>query len=1065
MSISIHAGEQAFRSLNPDCDLSDMHTFPSEDGDLEPRSSWLAIGCFLVLFLVSSIVGYQVHRHLVESEERDVRDALTHIAEIQSASISTWIFERISDGIVFSGGRFLGDTMAAWLARGAPDDETKRQMQEQLKSIRGTYQYTDAALLDPIGTVRISALGEPFIMDPEELATARRALHTSSVQLSPLRTIAATPANHQIERIVDIAAPLFNSDEEQAATPPVLLLRAQANLNFAPFAHTPPIEDTETEVLLAEIQEGKVTIASSNQKVSYFGHADVLPITPDQLIASIKTPSTTFSLPAANGESLVATTRQVEKMPWFLVAVVNDSAVRSRVKNIAWMVVGAGAGILSLLGIVVLLWWREKRSQFHLRALEAKTERQLLQRKYDYLSKYANDMILLIDADARIIDVNDKASQVFDRQRAEMIGQPLNSFFSPSCKSILDQAFEKLLREGIAMFEIDCERADPTTMAIEVSARAIDLGGTKLIQLIGRNITERKEAERALRESQNRLNGILDSILDVVWSVSPDFVRMHYINQSIERISGYPTSIFVENAHFWLDMIHPEDLPHVMQSLKALSPEHCACETEFRIIRRNGEARWLHCRGHLVCDAQDRPLRIDGVATDITQRKQAEQQVETLAYYDNVTKLPNRTLLLDRLAQAMHMGTRSKKKVALLFMDLDNFKNINDSLGHDVGDMLLRATADRLTQCVREEDTVARIGGDEFLVVLPDIDRGEQAAAVAEKILVATSLPFQLQENEIYSTISIGVSVFPDDGRDAQELIKHADTALYQAKGQGRDRYQFFTRELNQQIIRSSRIERQLRQAIDSGALSLWYQPQIDATQGKLIGAEALLRWRQDGRDFLSPVEFIPVAEERGLIGKIGEWVLREACAQCRRWQDEGLLLTPIAVNVSPIQFQQKGFATLVTDILRETQLDAKYLELEITESAIMRRASVVAELAMRLRTAGVGISIDDFGTGYSSLSYLRQIPIDKIKIDRSFISAMLTHGDDEAITYAIINLAHSLNLRVIAEGVESRAQLDRLRVFGCNEIQGHYYSSAVSAEKFRDFLANQRVFVELTSF
>ncbi|MGZ5780485.1 MAG: putative bifunctional diguanylate cyclase/phosphodiesterase, partial [Burkholderiaceae bacterium] len=438
---------------------------------------------------------------------------------------------------------------------------------------------------------------------------------------------------------------------------------------------------------------------------------------------------------------------------------------------------------------------------------------------------------------------------------------------------------------------------------------------------------------------------------------------------------------------------------------------------------------------------------------DITERKEAENKIQSLAYYDNVTSLPNRVLLNDRLDQAIHMATRSAKKVGLLFLDLDNFKNVNDSLGHQIGDNLLHSVGRRLLGCVREEDTVARIGGDEFMVLLPDLDRGEEARRVAEKIIATFAKPFLLQDHQIYTTTSIGISLFPNDSKQVPDLIKFADSALYEAKSHGRNNYQFFTQELNDQITRDSKIERRLRHAMEVGELSLWYQPQIDVRDGKVIGAEALLRWRDGNPDLFMPAEFIAVAEERGLITKLGEWTIREACKQCRLWQTKGLRIVPIAVNVSPIQLQQKEFAELVLAILRDSGLDASFLELEITETSIMRSAQMVAALAVRLRDSGVRISIDDFGTGYSSFSFLKHIPIDKIKIDRSFIRDMLSDAEDETITQAIVSLGKSLQLRVIAEGVESQAQMERLLYLGCHEAQGFYYSHAVSSEVFQNFL------------
>lgn len=1029
----------------------------------ESRHSKLAVGFFVLLFLVFSVFGYHVYDHLVENERQRTRSTLNEIADIQTAAVSGWVRGALGDAMVFSSGRFLGETIATWLARGASADDLQFQIREQLNAIKVTYHYLEVSVLDENGNIRVSTEENPPPLDAVAMETFNRAVATNSLQVSPIRSIAASQYNEPTRRVVDIVAPLLGAQSRLLNTSSVLLLRADTIEQLGPFVQSPPILSASTEVLLTEIREEKVVISASDTQSSRFNFADVLPIAPAEMIAAAQAPKNDFLVKDSQGGALVAVVRKVVGVPWFIVTMIDQSAIRANVQRLAWMVIGAGAGVLSLIGILVLLWWKEKESEFRFHSLQAETEKQLLQQRYDSLSRYANDMIILADEDCRIIDVNDKTLHALGHQRAELIGQPVEMLFSVPCRSFLNQSLTKLLREGVAMFEVFQQHADGAVLPVEVSARATELEGKKFIQLICRDITERKESEAALRESQNRLNSILDSILDVVWSVSADFARLNYVNRSVEHIYGYPVSAFEKNPRLWLEAIHPEDRPNIDHALEAVNPEHRSCEAEFRIVRQDGEIRWLHCKGHLVLDANGHPLRIDGIGTDITRRKAAEQQVQALAYYDNVTMLPNRTLLHDRLAQATHMAIRSQKKVALLFMDLDNFKNVNDSLGHHIGDMLLRAIADRLTQCVREEDTVARIGGDEFLVVLPDIDKGEQAAAVADKILANTAQPFMLQGQQIYSTISVGISIFPDDGKEPLELIQHADSALYQAKGHGRNCYQFFTKELNYQITRSSNIERQLRRAIDKGELSLWYQPQIDTKEGRLIGAEALLRWRHDEHNHLSPVEFVPVAEERGLIGKMGEWAIREACAQCRSWQSQGLHPIRVAVNVSPIQFQQKGFANLVTDILRESGLDPIYLELEITESAIMRRASLVAELAMHLRDAGVRISIDDFGTGYSSLSYLKQIPIDKIKIDRSFISEMLTDVDDEAITHAIINLAHSLNLRVIAEGVESKAQLERLRSFGCNEVQGYYYSSAVSAQVFQEFLEKEDMFAEVS--
>jgi diguanylate cyclase (GGDEF)-like protein/PAS domain S-box-containing protein len=1013
----------------------------------------LAAGLFLLLLLVSLATGYGAYRRLVQNQEAHNENTLSRVADIETTAVSRWVSERVSDAAVFSGGRFLGETMHEWMMRGAPADKIRQRVQEQLLAIKRTDSYLEAAIHDEDSSILITT-NTPIL--PPEPATAdivQRALETNKTEISGIHLIHHDGVPLQV---VDIASPLLDTLGGGTKLRSVLVLQASADVHLEPVTPDPTLP-SPTAAVLAEIRDDKVVVVSAGGSARYFSAFDPLPVSPQDLARLASARGSQFMLHAPNGAELYAVARKVDAVPWYLVTLIDSEAVRAGAGPIAWTVGAVWIGALALLGTVLLLWWRQKESSYQLKALQAATEHRLLRRRYDFLSRYANDMILLADGVGRVVEANDKASEVLCLPRQDIIGTSLAQLFAAPRKPVLDDAMFGLRPGGTALFELAVE-CGGRQRQLDISARAIDLEGRQIIQFVCRDITERKQAEAALRESEERLNGILTSILDVVWSFSPDLMRLNYINESATRVFGQPPAAFVERPQLWFDTVHPEDRTRVEETLRKLNRKQPVCDTEYRILRQDGLLRWVHCRGRLVLDSDDQPLRIDGVSTDITQRKCAEQQVQTLAYYDNVTSLPNRQLLNDRLALALPLALRNGNKVALLFMDLDNFKYINDSLGHAVGDMLLREIAHRLQQCVREEDTVARIGGDEFLVVLPDLERGGQAATVAEKILAATAHPYRLQENQIHTTISIGISVFPDDAKGASELIQHADSAMYQAKGHGRANYQFFTDELNFQITRSSEIERQLRHALENGELLLWYQPQIDARDGRLIGAEALLRWpRPDGR-FLSPLEFIPVAEERGLIGRIGEWVMREACRQCREWQQQGLRPVPVAVNVSPIQFQQKEFAGQVTGILDEMQLDATLLELEITESAIMRRAPQVAELAMRLREVGVGISIDDFGTGYSSLSYLKQIPIDKIKIDRSFIADMLNDDDDDAITNAIINLAHSLKLRVIAEGVESKEQIDRLRSFGCDEVQGYYFSQAVSAREFEGFLASGRV-------
>jgi diguanylate cyclase (GGDEF)-like protein len=423
------------------------------------------------------------------------------------------------------------------------------------------------------------------------------------------------------------------------------------------------------------------------------------------------------------------------------------------------------------------------------------------------------------------------------------------------------------------------------------------------------------------------------------------------------------------------------------------------------------------------------------------------------AEHDFLTGLPNRMLLNDRISQAIVQAPRHDKQVAVLFLDLDGFKHINDSLGHPIGDSLLQSVAKRLEHCVRVSDTVSRQGGDEFVVLLSEAEQWEDAATVAKRILDSVALPHSIDRHDLHVTTSIGVSVYPDDGLDAETLIKNADTAMYQAKANGRHSYRFFKPEMNVRAVERQSIEEDLRRALERQEFALHYQPKIDLTTGAITGAEALLRWTHPSRGLVPPVQFVPVAEDCGLILPIGRWVLREACTQARAWVDAGLPATTMAVNVSAIEFQAEDFLEGVFAILNETGLDPRSLELELTESVLMKRVESTAFILQTLREAGVQVAIDDFGTGYSSLSYLRKFPVDALKIDQSFVRQISTAGDDAAIVTAVIDMARSLRLRIIAEGVETPEELAFLQAHQCGEAQGYYFSRPVPPQQFAGLL------------
>jgi diguanylate cyclase (GGDEF)-like protein len=431
------------------------------------------------------------------------------------------------------------------------------------------------------------------------------------------------------------------------------------------------------------------------------------------------------------------------------------------------------------------------------------------------------------------------------------------------------------------------------------------------------------------------------------------------------------------------------------------------------------------------------------------------RQMAHSAEHDFLTGLPNRMLLNDRIGQAIALARRHTKKVAVLFLDLDGFKHINDSLGHPVGDKLLQSVAKRLVACIRGSDSVSRQGGDEFVVLLLDLEHAEDAAVTARRMLEAVALPHSVDHHDLHVTASIGVSVYPDDGLDADTLIKNADTAMYQAKENGRRSFQFFKPAMNVRAVERQFIEEGLRRALERGELALYYQPKVNLTTGAIAGVEALLRWTHPTRGPIAPTQFIPVAEECGLIVPIGRWVLREACTQAWTWIKAALPVTTMSVNVSAMEFRDKNFLDGVFAILLETGFDPSLLQLELTESVLMKSVESTASILQNLRKRGVQVAIDDFGTGYSSLSYLRKFPVDALKIDQSFVRQISTPGDDTTIVKAVIGMARSLRLRVIAEGVETLEEVAFLRAYRCEEAQGYYFSRPVPAEQFAMLLRN----------
>lgn len=560
---------------------------------------------------------------------------------------------------------------------------------------------------------------------------------------------------------------------------------------------------------------------------------------------------------------------------------------------------------------------------------------------------------------------------------------------------------------------------------------------------IGKQFDKAKFYDQEFKKSQGDLQQILDSVDATIWSF--DIHRnTAVVSDGIEKIFGLSHQEFKDNPMALKELVYQKDIKLVnehMQELFSGKPS----QIEYRIIRLDGEIRWIYENSKPIFDSNGKLIKINGVVLDISDRKKAEEKINKLAYYDSLTGLPNRHMLNDYLKKLLARSKRKKQMLGVMFIDLDRFKTINDTMGHSYGDILLKQVSEKLQKCIREGDIIFRYGGDEFIILLEDIEQ-EGVSHVAQRIIDEFSDKFILNNHEIYSSPSIGISMYPKDGDNLETLLKHADTAMYLAKEQGKNNYQFYTSTLTKKKFLNMKLENGLRKALERNEFLLYYQPQMELGTGKIIGMEALIRWQHPDFGLVPPAEFIPLAEEMGLIVPIGKWVLETACKQNKVWQQAGFPSIYVAVNISPRQLQDEFFIETVRQVLKETELEPQYLELEITES-IMKNVEEATLMLNKLKAIEVSISVDDFGTGYSSLSILKDLPVDKIKIDRSFINN-LCDSKTIALVKAIIDMGQKLNFNVIAEGIENGHQVSFLKQNKCDIGQGYFFSKPLPSEE-----------------
>lgn len=1191
-----------------------------ESLQMKPLRLRMPVGIFLVTIFVFTVVGFSAYLQLSRTMRRNVWADLRNVAGLKARQVKTWRQERFGDVATITGDSSFMDALQEWLQQGGRNQEVSERITRRLDAIRRGYGYRALLLCDTHGRVRFSTSDYPTAFPPGK--EIDKALREGRPVFSAFQDSETGGA-----QVVDVMVPLVKASTTETKVFGVFVFRMAVDNRLFPGLQWWPSGIHSAETLLVQKVAGGPSVVVS------FQHAAEMKIIRDhdesaknlQFFLSQARQGDFEEILDYRGVPVLAVVEDVPNSDWLMIAKVDQDEIYSSLKRLSIAIAAAGLFLIGASAVAIILWWRQQLAGFAVSRLQDQLQRQALRKQLDYLTRFANDIILLLDGEGVVVEANNRAVTTYGYPVKELIGKNVRELNAPEARNDFDSVWQKVSQQG-ALFETVHCRADGSCFPVEVSAKWVETEGQQWCQSIIRDISERKQAEHHIHRL-TRLYDVLSQTnqaivrhcdqqtlfedicriavelgglrMAVITSINLDtrqFVPVAAFGAEslFEELSGDhalqcgsesgPISQVIKSGKSFvcndiateaslqcraefakrygfesvalfplfrgeaifgtLDLYASEknffenDLLAVLEemstditfALNNFDKERARKKAEERlrktsamlttvfqatplpIIIRDLEGRvqfWNSTAEHVfgwserevfgrllpvvpderkqeffdsiehvrsgqalsgievqrrcrdgrlldmllfvapLYDTRGNVENIISLYMDVSEQKMAREHIVCLAHYDQLTGLGNRTLLRERFIQEASRALREQRNMALCLIDLDKFKMVNDSLGHTLGDKLLIQVARRLEDSLRRVDVICRPGGDEFLVLLSDLEKAETAGTLARKILKNLERPFSLEGHTVRMSASMGISIFPEDGRDLDSLFRNADTAMYAAKEKGRNHFMLFRAEMDQKIRNRLELETSLRVALDEKTLFLHYQPQVEIVSGQVVGVEALLRFRHPDRGLVPPDSLIPIAEDSGLIVPLGEWILEEACRQLALWKRDGLGGLSMAVNLSAVQVFQENFASRTEAILRAFDIHPGSLNLELTESIFMEEDERVRRTLLALKQLGVRISLDDFGTGYSSLSYLKRYAVDEIKIDRTFVQDLCGDSGDAAIVRATIQMAHSLGLRAVAEGVETAEQLVFLQNQGCDLYQGYLCSCPLHADDF----------------